>query len=79
MIMDAPLCPACGKLERLLRPAEVSELIGVPIRTLDGWRQGRHCNGPSFRLPYVQVGSRIRFKLTDVEAYIERNTVNPAR
>lgn len=43
-------------LPRLLTPDEVCAWLGVPRRTLDGWRSGRG-EGP----PYVKLGKAIRY------------------
>jgi predicted site-specific integrase-resolvase len=51
----------------LLPPPDVGELLSVSERTLEYWRyQGR---GPAF----VRVGKRVRYRLSDVEAFLAAN------
>ena len=57
---------------RLLTPEEVSEWLGIPIKTLANWRSER--KGP---LP-LRVGTHIRYRSGDVEAWIEERA-NEAR
>ena len=46
-----------------------SEILGCAPRTLDNWRsQGR---GPRF----VRVGRLIRYRIADLDAYLEANKV----
>lgn len=45
------------QLPRLLTTDDVSEYLGVPIRTLEGWRSGKTPQGP----PFVHVGTRVRY------------------
>ncbi|BCX88480.1 hypothetical protein MIN45_P0849 [Methylomarinovum tepidoasis] len=53
----------------LITPEEASEILGVSPRTLATWR----CLG-RYNLPYVKVGARVRYRLADVEGFIERRT-----
>jgi len=56
--------------KRLLSPAEAAELLGVKENTLAVWRTtGR------YPLKYVKVGRSVKYRLADVEKFIERNTV----
>jgi len=55
---------------KLLTPDQVAEMLEVKTHTLAVWRcQKRH------DLPYIKVGHKIRYRLRDVEAWLERNTV----
>ena len=63
---------------RLLRPGELSELLGVPVGTLANWRSAR--TGP----PFVKVGRHVRYRTGDVDAWIAdrvfvTETVTPPR
>lgn len=59
--------------DRLLRPDEVAELLGVPVGTMANWRyQGR---GPAF----VKVGRHVRYRRRDVDAWIDRHVVGGRR
>ena len=57
----------------LLSQEETAELLGLDERTLEKWRlTGR------YGLPFVKIGARVvRYKLADVEAFIEKNLVKP--
>lgn len=59
---------------RLLHEAEVAELLGVSRQTLANWRSMRR------GVPFVRIGGRsggrIRYKASDVRAFIAARTVN---
>lgn len=57
------------KFEPLLDPDQVAEILGVSTKTLNVWR----CTG-RYNLPFVKVGSRVRYRRADVEAFLERRT-----
>lgn len=66
-----PLTPA-----DLLTPDQVAAALGLSHRTLAAWRSSR-CNP----LPYLKVGSRVRYRRQDVAAWLEsrvRSTNNGA-
>ena len=53
----------------LITPEETARLLGVRPATLAAWRTlGR------YNLPYVKIGARVRYRLADVEDFIERRT-----
>lgn len=53
----------------ILKPTELAKEIKVPVRTLGQWRYlGR---GPA----YFHVGNAVRYRRTDVAAWIEANLV----
>lgn len=60
-------------LARLLRPAEVADLLGVDARTLADWRTNG--NGPS----YVRIGparrGTVRYREDAVAAWLNARTV----
>ena len=59
--MDAlPLSPS-----DLLTPDQVAAALGLSLRTLAAWRSSRR--NP---LPYVKVGSRVRYRRQDVAAWL---------
>ena len=62
------------ELARLLTTAEVARALGVAAHTLAVWRSdGRH------DLPYVKVGRAVRYRATDVLAYLDAQTrMNPS-
>lgn len=53
----------------LLTPDQVADALGLSHRTLAAWRSNRR--NP---LPYVKVGSRIRYRRQDVAAWVESQT-----
>ena len=56
----------------LLAPDEVAEYYGVPLATLAQWRYlGK---GPTS----IRVGRHVRYRLEDVESWLEANTKRSA-
>jgi excisionase family DNA binding protein len=55
---------------KLLTRAEAAELLGVTVGTLAVW----HCTG-RYKIPVVKVGRSCRYRLADLEAWIESRTV----
>jgi len=54
--------------EPLLRERQAAELLGVTPRCLQAWRfYGHGC-------PYVKLGSSVRYKLSDLRAFVDANT-----
>jgi len=52
---------------KLLTVADTAEILGVAPHTLAVWRStGR------YDLPYVKTGRLVRYRLADLEAFIER-------
>jgi Helix-turn-helix domain len=60
-------------LTGLLTQKQVSEILAVPARTLEQMRYQRR--GPAF----IHVGHAVRYKLSDLNEYVERNTIRPER
>ena len=58
--------------DKLLTETEAAERLVVAPRTLTKWR----CTA-SQSLPFIRVGRRIRYRASDVEAYLEGRTVHP--
>lgn len=56
---------------RLLRPRELSELLGVPVGTLANWPSAR--TGP----PFVKVGRHVRYRTGDVDEWVAARVVEP--
>ena len=60
-----------GYQDKLLTAVEASEILGLKESTLAQYRwRGDNT------LPWVKLGKSIRYKLSEVEAYIERSTVS---
>lgn len=58
-------------MARLLDREQAAEELGVATSTMDHWRSSK--TGPR----YVKVGGLVRYRESDLEAYIERQTVEP--
>lgn len=63
--------------DTLLTEKEVARLLGVSTYLLQRWRC--YGGGPN----YIRVGGRggraIRYRRSDITAYLEKNTVTPER
>jgi excisionase family DNA binding protein len=54
----------------LLTPDQTARRLNVSTVTLANWRTtGR------YGLPFIRVGRRVRYRASDVEAWLERRTV----
>ena len=53
----------------LLTEAQVCEILNLNKNSL----QRERCNG--YGIPYVKIGRRVRYRLSDIEKYLETNTV----
>lgn len=49
---------------------EAASILGIRPNTLAVWA----CTG-RYNLPFVKIGRRIKYRLTDLEAFIARNVV----
>lgn len=59
-------------MEQLYTPAQVSQTLGVSVKTLEKWRWERR------NLPYVKLGAAVRYRESDLEAWLSAHTVDPA-
>ena len=57
----------------LLTEKEVQEVYKINVKTL----QRERCNGSG--IPYVKLGRRVRYKISDINAYLEKNTIGNHR
>ena len=55
--------------DRLLNPREAAEYIGLQEQTLAAWRM------TAKNLDYVKVGRSVKYRLSTLEDYLERQTV----
>jgi excisionase family DNA binding protein len=63
--------PTTEIIARLVGPEEAAKLLGVSPGTLSVWRTtGR------YNLPYVKIGQKVKYKIEDLRAFIERRTRN---
>ena len=61
-----------NEVERLLTIAELSEMLGIPVDTLYGWRH--RSEGPQG----YRIGRHVRYRRATVEAWFEERR-DPAR
>lgn len=56
----------------LLTQADAARYLGTTVGTLNTWRhQGKS------KLPEIRWGNRIRYRKSDLDAWIEQNLVTP--
>ncbi len=53
----------------LLTRPQAAEILGLQTQTLAKWSM------TAKNLPVVRLGGRVRYKLSDVEQFVERSTV----
>ncbi len=51
---------------KLLTPIEVAEILGISAETLNVWRATNR-----YPLPYIKAGRLVRYRLSDVNSFIE--------
>lgn len=56
--------------ESLITPQEAAKIIGVSVRTLQGWRTDW---GEYVPLPYYRLGRVIRYKREDIDNFLKRS------
>ena len=57
-------------MEKLLKPEELTELLGIELSTLYSWTHLK-------RIPYIKAGKLVRFRESDVLAWLETQTITP--
>ena len=57
----------------LLTPAQAAEILGVTIGTLAVWR----CTA-RYPLTFVKIGRRVKYRLADINNFIENGVSNLA-
>lgn len=57
-------------VDALLTPDEAAAALDVTSGTLQVWRTTKR-----YPLKYVKIGKNVRYRLTDVQAFIESRTV----
>jgi len=55
----------------LLLPSEAAEMLRTSTAVLANWR-----NTKAVDIKYIKIGGAVRYKLEDIEAYINSNTHN---
>lgn len=56
----------------LMTNEEAAAMLGTTVSTLQAWRSTKRYN-----LKYVKIGKSVRYRLEDVQAFIESRTVSP--
>ena len=56
---------------KLLTPAQVADILGVNVETLNTWRATNR-----YDLPYIKAGRLVRYRSSDLNAFIEARTHN---
>lgn len=56
--------------DRLLTPDEAAAMLGVQAQTLAVWRSNKR-----YSLPFVKVGSYVRYRESDIEDWLDERTV----
>jgi len=59
-------------IDRLLSTKQASEFLGLNEKSLANSRY----TGTGMEIPYIKLGKIIRYRLSDLESYIENNTFN---
>lgn len=59
-----------GSTRELLTRNEAAQLLGIKTQTLAKWASVKR-----YDLPYIKVGKSVRYKRSDIAAYLERHTV----
>jgi excisionase family DNA binding protein len=60
-------------MDTLLTPAQAADFLGVSTNTLACWRSTRR-----YPLAYVRVGSRVRYRESDIERFLRTRAENQA-
>lgn len=55
----------------LIERTEAAKILGVATQTLAVWASRKR-----YGLPYVKVGRRVKYRLADIEAFIQARTVD---
>jgi len=57
---------------KLLTPQQAGDYLGgIPPATLQAWRTHQR-----YPLPYVRIGRLIRYKVEDLQAFVESRTIS---
>jgi excisionase family DNA binding protein len=55
-----------NQIEKLLTPEQTAEILGISSETLNVWRCTKR-----YPLPYVKVGRLVRYRMSDLNQFIE--------
>ena len=66
------LIDAYGEADRLLSTKQTAEYLGLDPKSLANSRY----TGTGVKIPYIKLGKVVRYKLSEVDKYLEENTFN---
>lgn len=69
MSLDQKASPGAPPIN-LLTPCQASELLQVPVNTLQMWRSTR-----KVPLPFCKLGGHVRYRREDIAEFLDRNTL----
>lgn len=72
---SVPVTIAMAQEDHLLTTDQAAELLAVSAETMKWWRGPKVRRGP----PFIRVEGRIRYRLPDLEKYLDEKTVRPER
>jgi predicted site-specific integrase-resolvase len=58
------------ELDALLTAPEAAKILTIATVTLSRWRYQGHPH-----IPYIKIGGRVRYRTTDIKAYINKHTI----
>ena len=61
--------------ERILNEQEAAAILSVTVHCLRAWRWRKSSDGP----PFLKMGSCVRYRMRDLDAYVESHLVSPAK
>jgi hypothetical protein len=64
-------------LEPLRTPQETSKVTRATLGTLAKWRCERRAGRKRVNLPFVKIGGKVLYKVSDVREFIASRTVTP--
>jgi len=59
-------------IEKLLTPTEAAVILCVSVETLNVWRTTKR-----YSLAYVKSGRLVRYRMSDLEKFLDERTVVP--
>ena len=69
---DMEIVKGYGDSDRLLRPGQAAEMLGVPKQTLARWRHLKYQGKAAPDLPFRKLGRSIRYVLADLKKFGEQ-------
>ena len=61
-----------ARISNLLSPQEAADMLGTTPGVLSVWRSNKR-----YDLKYVKIGKSVRYRLEDLQAFIESRTISP--